>query len=113
LFPCSSDKRLERWLAIKFFLFPKENYFAAMNWTEEQVLSLAPDESAKKSGRELASPSKWVSRSANEKALWGECKGSGANPYKTQIDLSNIAFKCSCPSRKFPCKHGLGRSEEH
>jgi len=22
--------------------------------------------------------------------------------------LSEPAFKCSCPSRKFPCKHGLG-----
>jgi uncharacterized Zn finger protein len=22
--------------------------------------------------------------------------------------LQHIAFKCSCPSRKFPCKHGLG-----
>jgi hypothetical protein len=24
------------------------------------------------------------------------------------VDLSEPAFKCSCPSRKFPCKHGLG-----
>jgi len=24
------------------------------------------------------------------------------------IDLSEPAFKCSCPSRKFPCKHALG-----
>jgi uncharacterized Zn finger protein len=23
------------------------------------------------------------------------------------VDLSSLAFKCSCPSRKFPCKHGL------
>ncbi|HYE72986.1 MAG TPA: SWIM zinc finger family protein, partial [Blastocatellia bacterium] len=29
-------------------------------------------------------------------------------PYQTQIDLSEPAFKCSCPSRKFPCKHALG-----
>jgi len=76
--------------------------------TEEQILTLAPDEASKKSGKDLASPSKWVSRGANEQALWGEAQGSGSKPYQTQIDLANIAFKCSCPSRKFPCKHGLG-----
>ena len=37
-----------------------------------------------------------------------QCQGSGANPYQTQVDLQNIAFKCSCPSHKFPCKHSLG-----
>jgi len=75
---------------------------------EEQILTLAPDEASKKSGRDLANPSKWVSKGANEQALWGEAQGSGSKPYQTQIDLINIAFKCSCPSRKFPCKHGLG-----
>lgn len=79
-----------------------------MNLSEEQIFALAPDESSKKSGKDLANPSKWVSRSVNEIALWGECQGSGSKPYQTQIDLTNIAFKCSCPSRKFPCKHGLG-----
>lgn len=78
-----------------------------MNLTEEQILTLAPDESSKKAGKDLANPSKWVSKGVNEKALWGECQGSGSKPYQTQIDLNNIAFKCSCPSRKFPCKHGL------
>jgi hypothetical protein len=78
-----------------------------MNLTEEQILTLAPDESSKKAGKELANPSKWVTKGANEQAIWGECQGSGSKPYQTQIDLSNIAFKCSCPSRKFPCKHGI------
>lgn len=44
----------------------------------------------------------------SERAVWGHCQGSGKNPYQTAIDLNDIAFKCSCPSRKFPCKHGLG-----
>lgn len=79
-----------------------------MNLSEEQILTLAPDESSKKSGKELANPAKWVSKGVNEIALWGECHGSGSKPYQTQIDITNIAFKCSCPSRKFPCKHGLG-----
>lgn len=79
-----------------------------MALTEDQILTLAPDEASKKSGKDLANPSKWVSKGANEKALWGEAQGSGSKPYQTQVDLVNIAFKCSCPSRKFPCKHGLG-----
>ncbi|KOV25921.1 SWIM zinc finger domain protein [Streptomyces sp. XY413] len=36
------------------------------------------------------------------------CKGSGSNPYRTVVDLTGPAYKCSCPSRKFPCKHALG-----
>jgi hypothetical protein len=39
---------------------------------------------------------------------WGECAGSGSKPYLTGIDLREPAFKCSCPSRVFPCKHGAG-----
>jgi hypothetical protein len=77
-------------------------------FTEEQILNLAPDDASKKSGKELASPNKWVSKGVNELAIWGEAQGSGSKPYQTQIDIVNIAFKCSCPSRKFPCKHGIG-----
>lgn len=79
-----------------------------MNLSEDQILALAPDEASKKAGLGLANPGKWVSKGANELAIWGECQGSGSKPYQAQIDLQQIAFKCSCPSRKFPCKHGLG-----
>lgn len=79
-----------------------------MNLSEDQILALAPDEPSKKSGKDLANPSKWVTKGINDKAIWGECQGSGSKPYQTQVDISNLAFKCSCPSRKFPCKHGLG-----
>ena len=40
--------------------------------------------------------------------LWGLCAGSGKNPYQVVVDLGGPAYKCSCPSRKFPCKHALG-----
>ncbi len=79
-----------------------------MSFSEEQILSMAPDDSSKKSGKELANSSKWVKLEQSDRAAWGECKGSGKLPYQTQVDLKNIAFKCTCPSRKFPCKHGLG-----
>lgn len=79
-----------------------------MSYSEQQILDLAPDDSSAKAGLQLAHASKWVKKCSNPKALWGDCQGSGKNPYHTYIDLTTIAFKCSCPSRKFPCKHGLG-----
>ncbi len=79
-----------------------------LNFTEEQILQLAPDDASKKAGIGLSGLSKWVSKGACGTVVWGECQGSGSKPYQTGIDLANTVFKCSCPSRKFPCKHGLG-----
>ena len=76
--------------------------------TTEQVKALAPDSSALKSAQGLADIRHWVSLGGNDVALWGECKGSGKEPYKVRIDLTNMGYACTCPSRKFPCKHSLG-----
>jgi hypothetical protein len=75
--------------------------------TREQVLGLAPDGASAKAATGLVSENNWVMVGADDGAAWGECKGSGAKPYQTQVDLAALAAKCSCPSRKFPCKHGL------
>jgi uncharacterized Zn finger protein len=86
-----------------------------MQWTAEQIIALAPDAASVKAGQGLVTLGKWqnLGRSASASgtttpAVWGECQGSGSKPYLAQVDLSEPAFKCSCPSRKFPCKHGLG-----
>ncbi|GAA4362962.1 SWIM zinc finger family protein [Hymenobacter saemangeumensis] len=79
-----------------------------MAWTEEQVRALVTDAGTLKRGQELASPSKWSNLGQTDTAAWGHCAGSGSRPYLTAIDLSEPAFKCSCPSRVFPCKHGAG-----
>jgi hypothetical protein len=76
--------------------------------SEDQITQLAPDASSLKSGKDLATEKKWLTFLYNDRALWGEVQGSGKDPYRTQVDRQSIAFKCSCPSRKFPCKHGLG-----
>lgn len=76
--------------------------------TLEQVEQLSPDDASFKRARGLAFETHWASLGGSESALWGECKGSGKKPYRTQIDLTDFATKCSCPSRKFPCKHALG-----
>jgi hypothetical protein len=79
-----------------------------MNWTTEQILALAPDAASAKAGQGLATARKWLTLGADEQTAWGLCQGSGKDPYQAQIDLTEPAFRCSCPSRKFPCKHGLG-----
>lgn len=71
------------------------------------ILALAPDASSAASARKLAAPGQWPSLNALEGLLWGECQGSGKIPYLTAVDLEGLVAKCSCPSRKFPCKHGL------
>lgn len=80
-----------------------------LTWTTDQILALAPDAGVLKSGNELASPRKWQSLNIDpgEQAAWGECKGSAKNPYQAKLDLTEPAFHCTCPSRKFPCKHTL------
>jgi hypothetical protein len=79
----------------------------AITLTEAQVLALAPDAASGSAAKGLAGDNHWVTLGADDEAAWGECKGSGAKPYQTQVELASLAARCSCPSRKFPCKHGL------
>jgi hypothetical protein len=76
-------------------------------WTTQQVLDAAPDQSSVKAARSLARPGPWSGTGATDGLLWGKCQGSGRTPYQVSIDLKAPAYRCSCPSRKFPCKHAL------
>ncbi|MCW2918988.1 MAG: zinc finger domain protein [Actinomycetia bacterium] len=82
--------------------------FVSERWGREQVLGLAPDASSSKAAAGVAKPAKWGGAGCDEQAVWGECQGSGSSVYRACVDLSEPAFRCSCPSRKFPCKHALG-----
>ena len=77
-----------------------------MNLTVEQVLALAPDASSATAGKQLANGRGWTGLGRSADALWGQCQGSAL--YQVQVALADLTVKCSCPSRKFPCKHGLG-----
>ncbi|MEG8276959.1 SWIM zinc finger family protein [Streptomyces sp. AHA2] len=83
-----------------------------VRWTADQVLALAPDAASRKAGSKLGTAGPWSEAgSTDEGTVWGLCKGSGSRPYQTVVDLADAsgpAYKCSCPSRKFPCKHALG-----
>jgi SWIM zinc finger len=72
------------------------------------VLGLAPDTSSGKAAATVARPAAWGGTGCDGHAVWGECQGSGSSPYQAVVDLSGPAFRCSCPSRKVPCKHTLG-----
>lgn len=71
---------------------------------------LAPDQASLKAGTGLAKPAKWSNAGISHDSglIWGECSGSGANPYRVMADLNDLGNKCTCPSRKFPCKHVIG-----
>ncbi|MEM9546714.1 MAG: SWIM zinc finger family protein [Bacteroidota bacterium] len=77
-------------------------------FTEQQIEKLAPKESTFKAGKKLALAAKWETLEKSDRAIWGSVRGSGKKPYLTQIDTANIAYKCTCPSRQFPCKHAVG-----
>lgn len=74
-------------------------------WTADQVASIAPDATSLAAAHRLAGS--WTLTGRSESALWGLCQGRGSKPYQSIVDLNGPAYKCSCPSRKFPCKHTL------
>ena len=76
-------------------------------WTVEQVAAVAPSPRAVAAAEPLATAGRWVSVGADARAVWGRCRGSGAEPYDTMVDHVRVAWRCSCPSRKLPCKHAL------
>ena len=74
--------------------------------TTNQVLTLAPDTSSAAAGKKLANTKHWKCLGQSAGALWGECQGSAL--YQVRVATTTLTIKCSCPSRKQPCKHGLG-----
>jgi hypothetical protein len=74
----------------------------------DQITAIAPDASSLKAGRDIGTLRKWEMAGGDSEVLWGLAMGSGKNPYQTLVSLADLASKCSCPSRKFPCKHALG-----
>lgn len=77
------------------------------------VDSLAPNAAAIKNGQGLVKKNSFVQlyRSESGELLFGQCSGSGKSNYECSVDFvvpEKPTFRCTCPSRQFPCKHGLG-----
>jgi hypothetical protein len=74
----------------------------------ERIEALAPDQASLDAARKLLKPALWPTLAGDEAGLvWGEAQGSGASPYRVVISEADAGYKCTCPSRKFPCKHSL------
>jgi uncharacterized Zn finger protein len=80
-----------------------------MDISLEVVQDLAPDQASLTAAKKLLKPAKWpvLGKSSSVNTIWGQCQGSGSNPYYTMADVVDHGYKCTCPSRKFPCKHVL------
>jgi hypothetical protein len=72
------------------------------------VVALAPDAASAAAARRLALPAQWSDTGCDERAVWGRYRGTGAEPYEVAVELEEAASRCSCLSRKSPCKHALG-----
>ncbi len=80
--------------------------------TEAQITALAPNPAAAQNGRKISQKGGFVrlEASADDTFFLGECTGSGSKNYITTADFLDPAqpvFRCTCPSRQFPCKHSL------
>lgn len=81
--------------------------------SEEFVNSMAPNQNSILNGWRLVRKNSFVKYniSKDETVIFGECVGSGTSNYLTSVDFikqDNPVFRCTCPSRQFPCKHALG-----
>jgi hypothetical protein len=76
-------------------------------WSPEQVEAIAPTPAALSAARPLTTITKWAGLGCDDRAVWGSCRGSGAEPYDTMVDHVGVVSRCTCPSRRHPCKHVL------
>ncbi|ULO05314.1 SWIM zinc finger family protein [Paenibacillus sp. 19GGS1-52] len=81
--------------------------------TASYIDSLAPNAAAIKNGQGLVKKKSLVQLNCSEtgELLFGECSGSGKSNYVCSVDFiiqDKPVYRCTCPSRQFPCKHVLG-----
>lgn len=80
-----------------------------MSISREVIEGSAPDAASLKAAQKLAGSPKLSALGREGELVWGDVAGSGSVPYHVAFDGSeaDAAWKCSCPSRKIPCKHSL------
>jgi hypothetical protein len=77
--------------------------------TRDKIEQLAPDQASLAAALKLMKPASFplLARTGDGSLIWGECQGSGATPYRVIVSPPDLGYRCTCPSRKFPCKHVL------
>ena len=80
-----------------------------MEFDLKTIEAIAPDQASLSAASKLTKRSNWPRLEKNDQQalIRGECQGSGSNPYRVVVDTGDHGYKCTCPSRKFPCKHTL------
>ena len=83
-----------------------------MKLDKEKILAMSPNASAVANAKKICSSGSFVklAHSSDDTFYMGECKGSGKSNYIVSadfVDEENPVIRCTCPSRQFPCKHGL------
>lgn len=79
---------------------------------EQQIAAMAPNVNAVNNARKIVKSGGFTehARSEDDTFYMGSCKGSGSSAYRVTLDFADNdapVCRCSCPSRQFPCKHGL------
>ena len=72
-----------------------------------KIEELAPDQASLGAAAKLKNANLWPLLAGAQTLVWGECQGSGSSPYRVMCSEADFGFKCTCPSRKLPCKHVL------
>ncbi len=80
--------------------------------TKDYIEKFAPDSSTIKNAQSLVKKGSFQNHGKNteDTLYFAECKGSGKTAYKVSADFlkeNQPLFRCSCPSRKLPCKHSI------
>lgn len=84
-----------------------------MDISEAWIIQQGFQASAIKNGKSIFTQKKFTHlyRSEDQTFYMGECQGSGSSIYTTSVDMvkeEQPVFRCTCPSRQFPCKHAIG-----
>lgn len=77
-----------------------------MNLTPQKILSYAPNPGTAQRATGIAHATIWHSLEGNGRAIWGTY-GYKGDPFKVSVDFEGPAFRCTCPVRQKPCKHGI------
>ena len=80
--------------------------------SEQEIRPLAPNDSAFRNGKKISDSGAFTERfcSKDDSYYAGSCKGSGKSLYQVSACFEEgkaPVIRCSCPSRQFPCKHGI------
>ncbi|MDC3954401.1 SWIM zinc finger family protein [Polyangium jinanense] len=81
--------------------------------TEQSIAEWAPNEKVLLDAKSLLRKGalKKLAKNDDGTLAFGHCDGSGSSPYAVSMDLATGTDKptvrCTCPSRLFPCKHGV------